>query len=81
MRYSICFALSSRSWASSRCADANVVGVSGRCSGGVRGGFGLLLLRSRGLVVVGIGGGIAVLVVLGVGGRWDGEGGGRVVEG
>lgn len=46
----------------------------------VGGGFGLLLLRS-GLVVVGIGAGVAVIVMLGVGGRCGGEGGGTVVKG
>ena len=59
------------------------------CGGGVgtlirwvRGGFGLLLLGSGLLVVVGISGGITVVMVeMGVSGRWDGEGGGSVVEG
>lgn len=34
IRYSICFAFSNKSWANSRCAEAKVVGLSGRCSGG-----------------------------------------------
>ena len=42
----------------------------------------MLFLLGSGLVMVGVDAGVAVVVmVLGVGRRWNGEGGGSVVEG